>query len=115
EADQSGAVEPGARARPAVSVRGTEEVTRVRHDASAERPAAGMRVGHAMPPPPRQVDSQMVVVVNLVVVMNLGVVSPGPFARPGGTSLQRSHECEHQGQGNGEQQYEEANRPQESG
>jgi hypothetical protein len=69
-----------------------------------------------VPPAPRQVNSQVVVTnpVVVVVMMNLGVVGLGALARPDCAALQRTHECEHQGQGNGKQQYEEANRPQES-
>jgi len=64
-------------------------------------------------------DSHVVVAVVMMVmgpdVMSSDVMSPGPLVRAGGAALQRAHECQHQGQGNGEQQYEEANRPQESG
>ena len=120
EADESGAVEAGARARPAVAIRSAEEVASVRDHAIAERPGHVMRVRPAVLPAPRQVDSRVVAVAVMMLVMgpdvmSSDVMSSGPLARAGGAALQRPHECKHQGQGNGEQQYEEANRPQESG
>src|SRR6185312_14919792 len=99
EADEPRAVEPGARARAAIAVRDPDEVARVRDDAVTERRCrvsdqTAPRLGR--PDDPRRIGSV-------------------PLRRADCASLERAHEGEHQSEGDGERQYEEADRPHESG
>jgi hypothetical protein len=103
EADEPGAVEPGPGRRASPAVADAEEVPCVRDDAVPEFPARlGSRVTVTVPVPS-------------VRPRNVRVMRASPGRRTAGASLQRAQEREHERDGNGEQQYEEANRPQEKG
>src|SRR5262249_33026312 len=103
EADEARAVEAAARTGAAPAVRDAEEVPCVRDDSVPQ----GTRevvvpARHQMAPwlelPNEQRGMHAV-----------------PFRRAGRASLQRAPERERQGERNGEQQYEEADRPHEAG